>query len=117
MRDTAAVTNKGESCNIADFPAFALVDGNSEENHNDPHDFRSGYCCISVVGDFEGGEIEFPHLKLRFLVRPGDIIFFRSHLLYHRSAKVTKGRRLALVLFANQNIFTCRAFQPFSSLS
>jgi hypothetical protein len=90
-------TNKGEHACFAGFPGMAVLEGNSENEHIDSRDSKNGMCCCTALGDFTGGEIEFSTLNLRFAMRPGDVILFRSHLLHHRSAEVTSGRRFALV--------------------
>lgn len=47
--------------------------------------------------DYEGGELEFPHSKLKFKPEPGSVLFFPSNFLYvHMIHPVTKGPRYAL---------------------
>ena len=47
--------------------------------------------------DYEGGEIEFRHSKLKFKPEAGSVLFFPSNFLYvHEVYPVTKGPRYAL---------------------
>lgn len=47
--------------------------------------------------DYEGGEIEFMHSKLKFKPKAGSVLFFPSNFLYvHEVYPVTKGPRYAL---------------------
>jgi hypothetical protein len=41
------------------------------------------FCVLVCTGSFEGGYVVFPDLNLVFLHRPGDILIFRSKILYH----------------------------------
>ena len=47
--------------------------------------------------DYEGGEIEFMHSKIKIKPEPGSVLFFPSNFLYvHEVYPVTKGPRYAL---------------------
>jgi len=47
--------------------------------------------------DYEGGEIEFTHSKIKFKPKSGSVLFFPSNFLYvHEVYPVTKGPRYAL---------------------
>ena len=56
--------------------------------HRDEGDYQNGICLVAVGGDFTGGEISFPELKMKFDVQPGDVIAFRSYLLLHEVLKL-----------------------------
>lgn len=51
--------------------------------HRDCKDYL---CVLYCSGDFEGGELLIPDLKLRFKYAPGDIIIFDSAALWHAVA-------------------------------
>lgn len=51
--------------------------------HRDTKDYL---CVLYCSGDFEGGELLIPDLKLRFKYAPGDIIIFYSSALWHAVA-------------------------------
>lgn len=59
--------------------------------HEDDKDWRNGFCAVTALGDFTGGELMFPELNLSFIIKPGDVILFRSWILYHGAGIVTSG--------------------------
>lgn len=68
----------------------------------------SYFCTLSSVGffndDYEGGELWFPYLNLKFKAQKGDIIFFPSTYIYaHGSMEVTKGTKYSAVTMYNYN--------------
>jgi len=81
---------------IPNFPTYSAL-------HLDGNDL---FCMIIPTGDWPQNEglLGFPQLKLTVDLRPGDVIIFRSSLLYHMVSKITWGTRNALVLFAHKNL-------------
>lgn len=68
----------------------------------------SYFCTLSSVGwfndDYEGGELWFPYLNLKFKPQKGDVIFFPSTYIYaHGSMEVTKGTKYSAVTMYNYN--------------
>jgi len=68
----------------------------------------SYFCTLSSVGffndDYEGGELWFPYLNLKFKAQKGDVIFFPSTYIYaHGSMEVTKGTKYSAVTMYNYN--------------
>jgi len=68
----------------------------------------SYFCTLSSVGffndDYEGGELWFPYLNLKFKAQKGDVIFFPSNYIYeHGSQAVTKGIKYSAVTMYNYN--------------
>ena len=54
--------------------------------------------------DYEGGELWFPYLNLKFKAQKGDVIFFPSTYIYaHGSQPVTKGTKYSAVTMYNYN--------------
>ncbi len=64
--------------------------------HYDYKDEPEGYCCVVLLGDFSGGKLVFREHKLRFSIKPGDIIFFHSRNMLHENLAFT-GERYSLV--------------------
>jgi predicted 2-oxoglutarate/Fe(II)-dependent dioxygenase YbiX len=65
-------------------------------------------CTLSSVGylndDYEGGEIWFPNLKLKFRPQKGDILFFPSTYIYaHAALEVTSGIKYSAVTMFDYN--------------
>lgn len=56
----------------------------------------SAICYLN--NDFEGGELEFPHFKLKIKPQPGMLILFPSNFAYsHIAHPVTAGSKYAIV--------------------
>lgn len=73
--------------------------------HYDEKDEIEGLCCVVPMGVFDGGDLVFRQQKLRFQVRTGDIIFFRSRELMHENLPCT-GERYSLVFTTDHDSFT-----------
>lgn len=72
--------------------------------HEDSSDYKKGWvamCCF--LGDFTGGELVIPALKMMFKFQPRDVIFFRSTLLEHYVLPFT-GDRTSLLFFTHHNV-------------
>ncbi|RDX43301.1 hypothetical protein OH76DRAFT_1361369 [Lentinus brumalis] len=73
--------------------------------HWDKQDPPMAWACITYVGDFEGAYFEFPQLKVKLLLRPGDVVFFRGHDLLHGVPEWLSGQRHFLVHFTHQALW------------
>jgi len=78
--------------------------------HLDTNDLPDGFStvgAIAVGGDYEGGELVFPTLRLAVDLRPGDLCLFKAHELPHGNTPVRgPGRRLSIVAYARRQL--CR---------
>jgi hypothetical protein len=72
--------------------------------HTDAHDFREGFCWTIPFGDFTGGELHLPKLKLTVEYKRRDVAMFQS--LQQHEIKPFSGTRYSLVLFSHNTIFT-----------
>jgi hypothetical protein len=81
------------------------VEGNSVRKHVDYGDCRNGFCMIMAFGNYKGANLKFPELGLKVRMRPGDVIIFKSHLLSHYTTNIVSGRRIALVFYADHNVY------------
>lgn len=68
----------------------------------------SYFCTLSSVGwfndDYDGGELWFPYINLKFKPQKGDILFFPSNYIYaHASMQVTSGVKYSAVTMYNYN--------------
>ena len=98
--------------------AFAKVDQNMmwegreimfnrwSKRHWDKQDPHWSWACITYVGDFVGANFEFPQLKLRIRLSPGDVVFFRGRDLLHEVPRWVSGQRHFLVHFTHQALWT-----------
>jgi hypothetical protein len=71
--------------------------------HIDQND--DGFCWIVPLGEWEGGDLIFPQLKVRIKLKPGNILAFRSNLLLHGNLPCS-GVRHSLVFFTHNNLFS-----------
>jgi hypothetical protein len=59
---------------------------------------------IYLNDDYEGGELWFPYLDIKFKPQAGDIILFPSTFIYaHSSLKVTSGTKYSAVTMFDYN--------------
>jgi len=72
--------------------------------HIDRHDDKYGFCWLVPLGEWEGGDLIFPQLKVRIKLKPGNILAFRSNLLVHGNLPYS-GVRHSLVFFTHNNLF------------
>lgn len=75
--------------------------------HNDHHDYREGMCCIFYYSNgsgWTGGELMIDELGVKVVVKPGDVLWFRSHLFHHWVQDFV-GERCSMVLFTHHYLF------------
>lgn len=87
------------------FPMIAINYNTISDYHWDENDEPNSFCCLVALGDFEGGELCFPQLKIIVPLRPGQVILFSSRLLLHGNFVVTKGIRHSVVYFVHSSFF------------
>jgi hypothetical protein len=86
---------------------MAVLNKGGSGPHYDKMDEPEGLCCVMPYGKYSSGDLVFPELELRFVVRPGDILFFRSRELMHENFAV-KGHRRSIGFTICHNCFTSR---------
>jgi hypothetical protein len=100
-----APSKTGETTSYAKFPDMAFVFGNSENNHVDTGDSPNSVCMIYAAGDFKNCNLVFDELNLEVVLRPGDVILFKSHLLKHKTLPFVGKERYAFVFYADRNLY------------
>ena len=70
--------------------------------HRDGPDPHWAWACIFYFGDFEGAYLEFPELKLKIRLCPGDMVFFRGRDLLHQAQLWTGGDRHFVIHFTHK---------------
>lgn len=67
------------------------------------HDFPRQLSLVYYINDdYEGGELEFPHLNVTIKPLAGELIIFPSNYLFlHAAKKVTAGVKYAAINFIN----------------
>lgn len=69
--------------------------------HKDVNDWHNGFCCIFPFGEYDGGQLHFPSLNMKFNLRPGDVIVFQSHLLWHGNMTYNGNRHSCVLVTQN----------------
>lgn len=87
------------------FPMIAINYNSISDFHWDNHDEPNCFCCLVALGDFDGGELIFPQLKIIIPLRPGQIVVFSSRLLLHGNLPITRGIRHSIVYFVHCTFF------------
>ena len=89
--------------NRACFQGLVVIRNLAAQPHKDNSDYKQGWVAMCCFGNFTGGELVIPALKMTFKFEPGDVIFFRSTLLEHYVLPFT-GDRTLLVFFTHHNV-------------
>ncbi|RHZ45324.1 hypothetical protein Glove_681g11 [Diversispora epigaea] len=72
--------------------------------HRDLKDHRNTLCVVCPLGNFIGGELAFPELKLVIHVKQGQAVAFRSNLLVHGNLPVIIGNRHSVVFYIHKTV-------------
>jgi len=83
------------------FSFFICNVSNVSEFHRDFDD--NDLCVVIPLGEFEGGRLEFPYLKVNVRIRSGDLFIFNSRELWHGLGTVT-GNRHSIVLTTQKSL-------------
>ena len=67
-------------------------------------DHRNTLCVVCPLGNFKGGELIFPELKLIIHVKQGQAVAFRSNILVHGNLPVITGIRHSLVFYIHNTL-------------
>lgn len=70
-------------------------------SHTDSNN-KNGLSCMTVCGDFRGGELIFPRLRLMFNVRPGDVLIADTNREQHGNRPNMMGERISVVAYLKQ---------------
>ena len=79
------------------FPTVAINFNVICQFHRDVKDHQNTLCVVCPLGNFEGGELTFPELKLVIHIKQGQAVAFRSNILVHGNLPVITGIRHSLV--------------------
>ena len=85
------------------FQGLVVIRNLAAQPHRDKSDYKKGWVAMCCFGNFTGGELVIPMLKMKFKFQPGDVIFFRSTVLEHYVLPFV-GDRTSLVFFTHHNI-------------
>lgn len=73
--------------------------------HRDNHDPKLAYAVILTAGNFKGGYISIPLLKLRIRLEPGDLVLIRGRVLEHEIEEWEGGQRISMPHFTHTSMW------------
>ncbi|RPB18183.1 hypothetical protein L211DRAFT_877800 [Terfezia boudieri ATCC MYA-4762] len=91
------------------FQGIVLIWNLAAKPHKDRSDYADSWVIICCWGEFGGGDLVVPDLKLRFAFKHGDVVVFRSTLLEHYIMPFD-GERSSTIFFSHNHVMG--AFQP-----
>ena len=80
------------------------------EEHIDRDDCHG--CFVVPFGDYEGGEISFPHLAQTVRLSAGDCMWFDSSQLVHHNFAVSTGTRFSMVFATHTQVMRITSELP-----
>ena len=86
------------------FTGMTLLVNHAVNPHRDANDVKDGFVVTTPLGDFEGGFVAFPDLKVMIRQKPGDLLFSRSALLQHSVTDITDGQRTSFTYFTKKSV-------------
>lgn len=84
------------------FFAVAVKDDCSDVDHLDWGDDVDNITFVTAVGKWEGADLQFLELGLRFPLRKGDVGAGKMRKMVHSAGKITSGRRITLTFFTSE---------------
>lgn len=84
------------------FFAVAVKEGCSDIDHLDWADDIDNLTFVTAVDNWEGADLQFLELGLRFPLAQGDIAVGKMRKLVHSAGKITSGRRITLTFFTSE---------------
>ena len=73
--------------------------------HRDGRDPPTGWAVIVAAGQFNGGALHIPALKLRLRLEPGDAVMLKGHVLEHEVDDWDNGQRISFAHFTHQSVW------------
>lgn len=72
--------------------------------HTNPHDPPRGFAGLLALGDFVGGDLYLPSLRVRLRLEPGDLALIRGRILPHSILSWT-GQRISMPHFTHSSVW------------
>lgn len=73
--------------------------------HFDSQDPKLAYAVLLTAGNFKGGYIWIPLLKLRIRLEPGDLVLVRGRVLEHQIEEWEGGQRISIPHFTHTSMW------------
>jgi hypothetical protein len=72
--------------------------------HRDSQDPHLAWAVLAALGNFVGGDVYIPHLRLQIRLQPGDIVIVRGRVVPHQILMFT-GQRISIPHFTHSSIW------------
>jgi len=73
--------------------------------HFDSQDPKLAYAVLLTAGNFKGGYVRIPLLKLRIRLEPGDLVLLRGRVLEHEIEEWEGGQRISIPHFTHTSLW------------
>ena len=76
--------------------------------HQDKGDCKEGLTCFTTkkIGDYQGGELNFPEYDIGVNVEQGDLLIFNPHII-HCNNKIIGEGRISFVMYLREKMYKC----------
>lgn len=85
------------------FEGRKIIFNGLSDYHQDSQDPQLGFVALYAAGDFKGGLLYLPELKLKVRLEPGDLVLFR-HVLRHKIGEWDNGQRISIPHFTHTSL-------------
>lgn len=87
------------------FEGREIIFNRMSDFHRDSQDPQLSYVALYAGGDFTGGMLELPDLKLKVRLEPGDMVLFRGRVLLHKVGEWDDGQRYSIPHFTHTSLW------------
>lgn len=87
------------------FEGREIIFNRLSDYHRDSQDPQLGFVALYAAGDFKGGLLDLPELKLKVRLEPGDLVLFRGRVLRHRIGEWDNGQRISIPHFTHTSLW------------
>lgn len=99
------------------FEGREIIFNRLSDFHRDSQDPQLSYVGLYAGGNFKGGLLELPDLKLKVRLEPGDFVLFRGRALLHRVGEWDGGQRISVPHFTHTSIWRLSEMDDLVSLT
>lgn len=87
------------------FEGREIIFNRLSDFHRDSQDPQLGYVALYAGGDFTGGMLELPEIKLKVCLEPGDLVLFRGRVLLHKVGEWDSRQRYSIPHFTHTSLW------------
>ncbi|KAF9455314.1 hypothetical protein BDZ94DRAFT_1180268, partial [Collybia nuda] len=87
------------------FEGQKFISNPCSDYHRDSQDPQLAYIRLYAGEDFTGGLVEFPDLKLKVCLEPGNFVLCRGQVLPHKIGDWNDGQRISIPNFTHTSLW------------